>query len=99
MTDVFKSDCFLLLQVPFFGPLFDGAIVTGTLLPSLVRSTCINASRAVKSRLTLYQSLYLFSTSSHLSINLTPIRKNKKVTKVGSEKNIYYGSFHPCFHG
>nr|XP_046165054.1 ral GTPase-activating protein subunit alpha-2-like isoform X4 [Oncorhynchus gorbuscha] len=45
-------------QVPFFGPLFNGAIVTGTLLPSLVRSTCINASRAVKSRLTLYQSFY-----------------------------------------
>uniref|UniRef100_A0AAY5EAL4 Rap-GAP domain-containing protein n=1 Tax=Electrophorus electricus TaxID=8005 RepID=A0AAY5EAL4_ELEEL len=45
-------------QVPFFGPLFDGAIVTGVLLPSLVRATCINASRAVKSRLTLYQSFY-----------------------------------------
>uniref|UniRef100_A0A674AWN6 Ral GTPase activating protein catalytic subunit alpha 2 n=1 Tax=Salmo trutta TaxID=8032 RepID=A0A674AWN6_SALTR len=44
--------------VPFFGPLFNGAIVTGTLLPSLVRATCINASRAVKSRLTLYQSFY-----------------------------------------
>uniref|UniRef100_A0A674PBB7 Ral GTPase activating protein catalytic subunit alpha 2 n=1 Tax=Takifugu rubripes TaxID=31033 RepID=A0A674PBB7_TAKRU len=45
-------------QVPFFGPLFNGAIITGTLLPSLVRATCINASRAVKSRLTLYQSFY-----------------------------------------
>ncbi|KAL4624069.1 ral GTPase-activating protein subunit alpha-2 [Arapaima gigas] len=45
-------------QVPFFGPLFNGAIVTGMLLPSLVRATCINASRAVKSRLTLYQSFY-----------------------------------------
>ncbi|XP_073783922.1 ral GTPase-activating protein subunit alpha-2 isoform X13 [Danio rerio] len=45
-------------QVPFFGPLFDGAIVTGELLPSLVRATCINASRAVKSRLPLYQSFY-----------------------------------------
>ncbi|XP_058881863.1 ral GTPase-activating protein subunit alpha-2-like isoform X3 [Acipenser ruthenus] len=45
-------------QVPFFGPLFDGAIVTATLLPSLVRATCINASRVVKSRLTLYQSFY-----------------------------------------
>uniref|UniRef100_A0A3Q4GXQ2 Ral GTPase activating protein catalytic subunit alpha 2 n=1 Tax=Neolamprologus brichardi TaxID=32507 RepID=A0A3Q4GXQ2_NEOBR len=44
--------------VPFFGPLFNGAIVTGMLLPSLVRATCINASRAVKSRLTLYQSFY-----------------------------------------
>uniref|UniRef100_A0A3P8UC87 Ral GTPase activating protein catalytic subunit alpha 2 n=1 Tax=Cynoglossus semilaevis TaxID=244447 RepID=A0A3P8UC87_CYNSE len=45
-------------QVPFFGPLFNGAIISGTLLPSLVRATCINASRAVKSRLTLYQSFY-----------------------------------------
>lgn len=45
-------------QVPFFGPLFNGAIITGTLLPSLVRATCINASRAIKSRLTLYQSFY-----------------------------------------
>ncbi|XP_030639638.1 ral GTPase-activating protein subunit alpha-2 [Chanos chanos] len=45
-------------QVPFFGPLFNGSIVTGALLPSLVRATCINASRAVKSRLTLYQSFY-----------------------------------------
>ncbi|XP_024153195.1 ral GTPase-activating protein subunit alpha-2 isoform X3 [Oryzias melastigma] len=46
------------LQVPFFGPLFNGAIVSGILLPSLVRATCINASRAVKSRLPLYQSFY-----------------------------------------
>nr|XP_057945874.1 ral GTPase-activating protein subunit alpha-2 isoform X5 [Doryrhamphus excisus] len=45
-------------QVPFFGPLFNGAIINGKLLPSLVRDTCINASRAVKSRLTLYQSFY-----------------------------------------
>lgn len=60
---MFKTFFFLpsLDQVPFFGPLFDGAIVTGTLLPSLVRATCINASRAVKSRLPLYQSLYPFT--------------------------------------
>ncbi|XP_061699184.1 ral GTPase-activating protein subunit alpha-2 isoform X3 [Syngnathoides biaculeatus] len=45
-------------QVPFFGPLFNCAIINGKLLPSLVRATCINASRAVKSRLTLYQSFY-----------------------------------------
>lgn len=48
-------------QVPFFGPLFDGAIVTAKLLPSLVCATCINASRAVKSLIPLYQSLYPFS--------------------------------------
>ncbi|KAG8133107.1 hypothetical protein E2320_010922, partial [Naja naja] len=48
-------------QVPFFGPLFNGAIVTAKLLPNLIRATCINASRAVKSLITLYQSLYPFS--------------------------------------
>uniref|UniRef100_A0A096NVQ5 Ral GTPase activating protein catalytic subunit alpha 2 n=1 Tax=Papio anubis TaxID=9555 RepID=A0A096NVQ5_PAPAN len=48
-------------EVPFFGPLFDGAIVSGKLLPSLVCATCINASRAVKCLIPLYQSLYLFA--------------------------------------
>lgn len=51
---------FWCLQVPFFGPLFDGAIVTAKLLPSLICATCINASRAVKSLIPLYQSLYPF---------------------------------------
>ncbi|XP_064915519.1 ral GTPase-activating protein subunit alpha-2 isoform X2 [Columba livia] len=45
-------------EVPFFGPLFNGAIVTATLLPSLICATCINASRAVKSLIPLYQSFY-----------------------------------------
>ncbi|XP_069811335.1 ral GTPase-activating protein subunit alpha-2 isoform X2 [Dendropsophus ebraccatus] len=45
-------------EVPFFGPLFDGAIVTENLLPTLVCATCINASRAVKSLIPLYQSFY-----------------------------------------
>ncbi|XP_075452355.1 ral GTPase-activating protein subunit alpha-2 isoform X4 [Ascaphus truei] len=45
-------------EVPFFGPLFDGAIVTEKLLPSLVCATCINASRAVKSLIPLYQNFY-----------------------------------------
>lgn len=50
-------------QVPFFGPLFDGAIVSGKLLPSLICATCINASRAVKCLIPLYQSLYLFAVN------------------------------------
>ncbi|XP_065749702.1 ral GTPase-activating protein subunit alpha-2 [Phocoena phocoena] len=50
-------------EVPFFGPLFDGAIVSGQLLPSLICATCINASRAVKCLIPLYQSLYLFALS------------------------------------
>lgn len=57
------ENCFSTLnpQVPFFGPLFDGAIVSGKLLPSLICATCINASRAVKCLIPLYQSLYLFA--------------------------------------
>ncbi|EGV95387.1 250 kDa substrate of Akt [Cricetulus griseus] len=50
-------------EVPFFGPLFDGAIVSGKLLPSLICATCINASRAVKCLIPLYQSLYLFAVN------------------------------------
>lgn len=49
-------------QVPFFGPLFDGAIVNGKVLPIMVRSTAINASRALKSLIPLYQNLYPFLT-------------------------------------
>uniref|UniRef100_G3WCI8 Ral GTPase activating protein catalytic subunit alpha 2 n=1 Tax=Sarcophilus harrisii TaxID=9305 RepID=G3WCI8_SARHA len=45
-------------EIPFFGPLFDGAIVTAKLLPSLICATCINASRAVKSLIPLYQNFY-----------------------------------------
>ncbi|XP_045151112.1 ral GTPase-activating protein subunit alpha-2 [Echinops telfairi] len=45
-------------EIPFFGPLFDGAIVSGKLLSSLICATCINASRAVKGLIPLYQSFY-----------------------------------------
>nr|DBA14266.1 TPA: hypothetical protein GDO54_005260 [Pyxicephalus adspersus] len=45
-------------DIPFFGPLFDGAIVNGKILPGLVRATAINASRALKSLIPLYQSFF-----------------------------------------
>ncbi|XP_053553719.1 ral GTPase-activating protein subunit alpha-1 isoform X6 [Bombina bombina] len=45
-------------EVPFFGPLFDGAIVNGKILPGLVRATAINASRALKSLIPLYQNFF-----------------------------------------
>ncbi|XP_061467651.1 ral GTPase-activating protein subunit alpha-1 isoform X7 [Rhineura floridana] len=45
-------------EVPFFGPLFDGAIVNGKILPIVVRATAINASRALKSLIPLYQNFY-----------------------------------------
>uniref|UniRef100_T1JGD1 Rap-GAP domain-containing protein n=1 Tax=Strigamia maritima TaxID=126957 RepID=T1JGD1_STRMM len=45
-------------EVPYFGPLFSGAIVDFKVLPGLVRATAINASRAKRSMLPFYQSFY-----------------------------------------
>ncbi|XP_041703936.2 ral GTPase-activating protein subunit alpha-1 isoform X2 [Coregonus clupeaformis] len=45
-------------EVPFFGPLFDGAIVDEKILPTMVRATALNASRALKSLIPLYQNFY-----------------------------------------
>uniref|UniRef100_A0A4W5JA78 Ral GTPase activating protein catalytic subunit alpha 1 n=1 Tax=Hucho hucho TaxID=62062 RepID=A0A4W5JA78_9TELE len=45
-------------EVPFFGPLFDGAIVDEKILPTVVRATALNASRALKSLIPLYQNFY-----------------------------------------
>lgn len=44
-------------QVPFFGPLFNGAIVGRKILPGLVRATALNASRAKRSMLPYYLNL------------------------------------------
>lgn len=49
-----------LMQIPPFGPLFDGAVVDGRLLPLLVRCTAVNAGRAKRATLTLYNRQYLF---------------------------------------
>ncbi|XP_006824859.1 ral GTPase-activating protein subunit alpha-1-like [Saccoglossus kowalevskii] len=45
-------------EVPYFGPLFDGAIVDHKVLPGLVRATAINASRIKRSSIPLYQRFY-----------------------------------------
>ncbi|XP_071509719.1 ral GTPase-activating protein subunit alpha-1-like [Diadema antillarum] len=45
-------------DVPFFGPLFDGAIVDYRVLPGLVRATAINASRIKRSQLEFYKQYY-----------------------------------------
>lgn len=44
--------------MPFFGPLFDGAIVDHIVLPGLVRATAINASRGKRLQIPYYQRLY-----------------------------------------
>ncbi|XP_054011135.1 ral GTPase-activating protein subunit alpha-1 isoform X6 [Hylaeus anthracinus] len=45
-------------EIPFFGPLFDECIVEDRVLPGLVRTTALAASRAKRSTLTLYQHYY-----------------------------------------
>ncbi|XP_064464069.1 ral GTPase-activating protein subunit alpha-1-like isoform X3 [Ornithodoros turicata] len=45
-------------EVPFFGPLFDGAIVDHKVLPALVRATAINAGRAVNSLKPAFRTYY-----------------------------------------
>ncbi|EEC20474.1 tuberin, putative, partial [Ixodes scapularis] len=45
-------------EVPFFGPLFDGAIVDHVVLPRLVRATAINAGRAVNSLKPMFRTYY-----------------------------------------
>ncbi|KAK7504780.1 hypothetical protein BaRGS_00003808 [Batillaria attramentaria] len=45
-------------EVPYFGPLFDGAIVDHLVLPGLVRATAINASRIKRSLLPYFHAFY-----------------------------------------
>ena len=46
------------VQVPYFGPLFDGVIVDRRILPGLVRATALNASQTLRSLKPLYKPLY-----------------------------------------
>lgn len=45
-------------EVPFFGPLFHGAVVSERALPGLVRATAVHASRANRALKRGYLSLY-----------------------------------------
>ena len=45
-------------DVPYFGPLFNEAVVDGRILPGLIRATAINASRAKRSMLPHYRTHY-----------------------------------------
>ncbi|XP_013400060.1 ral GTPase-activating protein subunit alpha-1-like isoform X2 [Lingula anatina] len=45
-------------EVPYFGPLFDGAIVDQKVLPGLVRATAINASRTKRAQLPYFQPFF-----------------------------------------
>lgn len=47
------------LQIPFFGPLIDGMLVSEENLPFLVRSTAIHANAAINSRKPNFKEQYL----------------------------------------
>ncbi|KAK7793523.1 hypothetical protein R5R35_010590 [Gryllus longicercus] len=63
-------------EVPFFGPLFNEAIVDHKVLPGLVRATAINASRAKRSMLPLYQNYYEERSKSLETV----VRNHKEAT-------------------
>ncbi|KAL1130227.1 hypothetical protein AAG570_013165, partial [Ranatra chinensis] len=63
-------------DVPYFGPLFNEAVVGHKELPGLVRATALNASRAKRSMLPFYQQYY-----EERSWSLeTVMRNHKKAT-------------------
>ncbi|OPJ83176.1 ral GTPase-activating protein subunit alpha-1 isoform A [Patagioenas fasciata monilis] len=68
-------------EVPFFGPLFDGAIVNGKILPIMVRATAINASRALKSLIPLYQNFYEERARYLQTIHLTTTCPQRQIIK------------------
>jgi hypothetical protein len=45
-------------EIPFFGPLFNGAVVHLSVLGGLIRATAINASRAQRSQVKFYQQYF-----------------------------------------
>uniref|UniRef100_H2Z702 Rap-GAP domain-containing protein n=1 Tax=Ciona savignyi TaxID=51511 RepID=H2Z702_CIOSA len=71
-------------DVPYFGPLFDGAIVNSRVLPVLVRETAINAGRAKRSQIPLYQPLYPFNRDPDLSCSV------KRKLRINYEERTRY---------
>ena len=61
--DIYLRVCVVCVtQIPYFGPLFDGAIVDHLVLPGLVRATAINASRVKRSLMPFFHALYPLCT-------------------------------------
>ncbi|CAD7084282.1 unnamed protein product [Hermetia illucens] len=64
-------------DVPWFGPLADESVVSGTCLASLVRATAINASRAKRSSLPFFQQYY---EERHRSLDTVSSRYKESTT-------------------
>ncbi|GFR74888.1 Ral GTPase-activating protein subunit alpha-1 [Elysia marginata] len=57
-SDLYRIQICRKPEVPFFGPLFDGAIVDHNVLSGLVRATAVNASRLKRSLMPFFHSFY-----------------------------------------
>ncbi|KAK3764075.1 hypothetical protein RRG08_046540 [Elysia crispata] len=57
-SDLYRIQICRKPEVPFFGPLFDGAIVDHHVLSGLVRATAVNASRLKRSLMPFFHSFY-----------------------------------------
>uniref|UniRef100_A0A671XKV0 Ral GTPase activating protein catalytic subunit alpha 1 n=1 Tax=Sparus aurata TaxID=8175 RepID=A0A671XKV0_SPAAU len=86
-------------EVPFFGPLFDGAIVDMKILPTMVRATAINASRALKSLIPLYQNLYPFENPTQTMQKARSKFKGRSQEPFPSTFNSHFSSAsQTCWH-
>ncbi|XP_055680248.1 probable Rho GTPase-activating protein CG5521 isoform X2 [Lutzomyia longipalpis] len=64
-------------DVPWFGPIWDEAVVGGACLATLVRATAINASRAKRTSLNFYQQFY---EERHRSLETVASRHKESTT-------------------
>ncbi|XP_059614307.1 probable Rho GTPase-activating protein CG5521 [Phlebotomus argentipes] len=64
-------------DVPWFGPIWDEAVVGGACLATLVRATAINASRAKRTSLNFYQQFY---EERHRSLETVSSRHKENTT-------------------
>ncbi|GAB0092803.1 Probable Rho GTPase-activating protein CG5521 [Sergentomyia squamirostris] len=64
-------------DVPWFGPIWDEAVVGGACLATLVRATAINASRAKRTSLNFYQQFY---EERHRSLETVGSRHKENTT-------------------
>ena len=68
--------------MPYFGPLFDGAIVAMTSLAGLVRATALNASQLLRTLNPMYHSLYPFEAVLKCTCRLLVQKREYMYTSV-----------------
>ncbi|XP_058130699.1 probable Rho GTPase-activating protein CG5521 isoform X3 [Anopheles coustani] len=83
-------------DVPWFGPLSDETVVGGACLASLVRASAINASRAKRSSLPLYQQYY---EERNRSIDTVALRHRENSTFEDFTARIFSPIASQSMHG